>query len=73
MTFYTRSDDEVQKFLAIDCNTRVSISETQTALDSDFFIQGWEFEIIGNNDESGLIVKETLYLFQQEQHTYIPA
>lgn len=70
ITFYTRDDDSVNKFLAIDCNRKITVTETQTAINNDFYIQGWEFEITGNNEVTGLIIKSTDYLFMQELHSY---
>jgi len=71
ISFSNSSDDAVQKFLSIDCNARISVSETQTLIDSHFFIQGWNFQVLGNNDTTGLIVKETVYLYQVEHNSYV--
>jgi len=70
ISFIPGTDDEVQRFLCMDCDGNIHVEETQTAINSDHYIQGWSFDIIGYNDVTGDIVNVTAYLFQKELTAY---
>jgi len=69
ITYSTRSDDFVQRFLCIDCNSIVNVLETQSAIEGTYSVRGWSFEVIGNNGTTGLSINETLHLFRCENST----
>lgn len=63
VTFYTSTDELVSVFLQADCGSKVTITEEQTGIDEDYFINGWEFEIIyGSRSAYGNLVRFTWYL-----------
>jgi len=53
-TYYTKDDDLVGVFLQADCGSKVTITETQTAIDEDYFINGWEFTVIPDSRNASL-------------------
>jgi len=63
-SFYTKTDDLVGVFLQADCGSKVTITEDQTGLDEDYFINGWEFEVLpdARNAALGNLVSFTWYL-----------
>ena len=54
VTFYTKTDDLVGVFLQADCGSKVTITEEQTGLDEDYFINGWEFEVLPDSRNAAL-------------------
>ncbi len=44
--FYTKTDEMAAVFIQADCGSRVTIVEDQTGINEDYFINGWEFEIM---------------------------
>ena len=71
ITFSTNSDHTVGKFLALDCNSEIFLTETQTGIDAGiYYVQGWNFNVIGYNDTTGALIQETLYLFKEEPNAY---
>jgi hypothetical protein len=56
VSFYTKNDDFTQIFLNADCGYRVNLTETQTAMNEDYFINGWEFTVDGYNATQGAVV-----------------
>jgi hypothetical protein len=61
-TFICDDDTKKQLFLSTDIGARVHLSETLTGIDEDYFVQGWDFAVIGHNDNFGDVVKFTWYL-----------
>lgn len=54
VTFITKTDDLVGVFLQADCGSKVTITEDQTGINEDYFINGWEFEVMANSKNASL-------------------
>lgn len=44
VTFWTKDNDFAQIFIQADCGDRVNLTETQTSISEDYFINGWMFD-----------------------------
>lgn len=72
VTFLTKTDELVSVFLQVDCGSKVTITEDQTGVNEDYFINGWEFEILDNsrNASLGNLVRYTWYLKRAVDEPY---
>ncbi|MFA6270325.1 MAG: hypothetical protein WC657_03895 [Candidatus Paceibacterota bacterium] len=73
VTFYGKTDDLVAVFLRGDCGSRIRVSEDQTGINEDYFINGWDFEILpdSRNATMGNLVSYKGYLKRAADEPYI--
>jgi hypothetical protein len=73
-TFYTKNEDMESVFFYADCGDLATIKENQTAINSDYFINGWEFSIVENSrNAGGNLVAFKWYLKKASLDTYLYA
>lgn len=75
VTFLTSNDTLRELFIAGDCGVKIGIKEDQTGINGNYFINGWEFEVIPDayNSGSGALVMFKYYLKRETEDTYLYA
>lgn len=73
VTFLTSSDELRSVFLIGDCGKKITVTESQTGIDENYFINGWEFEIMDKsyNTGNGSLVRYTYYLKKETEDVYL--
>lgn len=72
-TYLTSSDDLAMLFTKMDIGGKIAVAEDQTAVDSDYFINGWEFTVLeeGLSPIYGNLVKYTISTKRASDDTYL--
>lgn len=71
-TFYTSNEDLATVFNKIDVGSKITIKESQTGINGDYFVNGWEAEVVagGRNETTGNLIQYRLFLKRSAEDTY---